>query len=131
MKRDIFFKGVKVICFLLLISGSYLIYSTLNYYGREGLETAEHATCSAFGSCSACAGVKTSTDGLCAWDSKVGKCRVPSSSDNALYVSTSSQCAAKTGAPADSLWLDATFGCPTCPPITTLPNGTGITAQHT
>lgn len=131
MKRDIILKGGKFIIFLLMISFGYLIYSTLNYSGREGLETAKYGKCSAFGSCTACAGVKTSTDGVCAWDSKVGKCRVPSSSDNALYVSTDTKCAARTGATEDALWLDPTFGCPSCPVLTTLPNGTGMTAQKT
>lgn len=126
MKRDIILKGVKVICFLLLISGSYMIYSVFNT-DREGFTD----KCSSFGDCVACSGVTTSTDGLCAWDGKTGKCRKPTTTDTDYVIKTQG-CPRTTvynTAHTDGLWKDPEFGCPTCPALTVLPANTAISVQ--
>ena len=129
MKRDFLLKVVKVIMVLLLISGSYLIYSVFNT-GREGL-TSGPAKCSSFGDCATCSGVTTTADGLCAWDGKTGKCRVPTATDTDYVIKTQGcpRTTAYNTAHTDGLWKDPEFGCPTCPALTVLPANTSISVQ--
>ena len=128
MKRDIILKGVKVIIFLLMISGGYLIYSVFNT-GREGFAP---TLCSQLGDCAACSGVIATTDGLCAWDGKTGKCRVPTTTDTDYVIKTQGcpRTTAYNTAHADGKWKDPEFGCPTCPTLNVLPANTAISVQH-
>jgi hypothetical protein len=127
MKREIILKGIKILCFLLLISGSYMAYSVFNT-GRDGF-----ANCSQLGDCPACSGIITSKDGLCAWDGKIGKCRVPTTTDTNYVIKTTGcpRTTAYNTAHTDGIWIDPTFGCPTCPALTVLPANTMMTAQKT
>ncbi len=121
MKRHII---IKVFLFLLIVCGSYLVFSS----SREGFSPSK---CSQLGDCAACSGVTTSSDGLCAWDGKIGKCRVPTSNDTDYVIKTQGcpRTTAYNDAHADGVWSDPNFGCPVCPTFTTLPTGTGITIQ--
>ncbi len=124
MKRYIIFKAI---LFLTIISGSYLIFSFFSS-SREGFSPTK---CSQLGDCAACSGVVTSSDGLCAWDGKTGKCRVPTEKDTDYVIKTQgcSRTTTYNSAHTDGIWTDSEFGCPVCPTFTTLPAGTGITAQ--
>ena len=125
MKRDIIFK---ILLILLLISGSYMVYSVLNNPYREGFAP---ALCSELGDCAACSGVTTSKDGLCAWDGKTGKCRKPTDKDTDYVIKTQGCPRTKTydEAHTDGIWIDSSFGCPTCPVLTVLPANTAISSQ--
>ena len=127
MKREIILKSVKILCFLLLILGGYLLYSGFNT-GRDGF-----ANCSQLGDCAACSGVTASKDGLCAWDGKTGKCRVPATTDTDYVIKTTGcpRTTAYNTAHTDGIWIDPSFGCPTCPALTVLPANTAISVQHT
>jgi len=133
MNRKILLNIIKVILFLFFLSTCWMIYSTGQNI-REGF-----AQCSELGDCTACAGIRTSGDGICTWDSKIGSCRKPTPSDNANYASTSSSCAARTTGfaagytlgktPTDSIWTNPNFGCPVCPTLYTDKGGSKMTAQ--
>lgn len=135
MNRKILLNIIKVILFLFFISTFWMIYSTSQNM-REGFSPAK---CSELGDCKACAGIVTTEDGACAWDSKTGVCRKPATGDDATYVSTSSSCAARTTGfaagyslgkpPTDSIWTNPNFGCPVCPTLYTDKGGSKMTAQ--
>ena len=133
MNRKILLKIIKVILVLFFLSTCWMIYSTGQNI-REGF-----AQCSELGDCKACAGIRTSGDGICTWDSKIGSCRKPATGDNANYASTSSSCAARTTGfaagysdsmpPKDAIWSNPTFGCPVCPKLYDITAGSKMTAQ--
>jgi hypothetical protein len=135
MNRKILLKIIKVILFLFFLSTCWMIYST----SQNMSEGFSPTTCSQLGDCKACAGVKTTTDGLCTWDSKMGVCRKPTTSDDATYASTSSSCAARTTGfaagytlgktPLDAIWTNPNFGCPVCPKMYDITAGSKMTVQ--
>ena len=127
MRREFIVKIVQLIIVLLLVSGGYMIYFVFNPC-NEGF-----ANCSQLGDCSACSGVTTSTDGLCGWDGKTGKCRVPTTTDTDYVIKTQGcpRTTAYNTAHTDGIWIDPTFGCPTCPALTVLPANTAISFQKT
>jgi hypothetical protein len=135
MNRKIVLIMIKIILFLLFLSTCWMIYSTSQSM-REGFVPAK---CSELGDCTACAGVKTSTDGVCAWDSKTGVCRKPATGDDANYVSILNQCATRTTGfaagytnkvtPSNAIWINPNFGCPVCPTLHEFTGGSKITVQ--
>lgn len=135
MNRKILLSMIKVILFLFFLSTCWMIYSTSQNM-REGFAPAK---CSELGDCKSCAGVKTSTDGVCTWDSKIGECRVPVPKDDTTYVSILNQCSARTTGfaagytakvtPSDAIWTNPKFGCPVCPTLHDVANGSKITVQ--
>jgi hypothetical protein len=136
MNRKIILKMIKVILFLLFLSTCWMIYSTIQNM-REGFAPTK---CSEFGDCKACAGTITATqgDGRCAWDSKIGKCRKSSTSDDGIYVSSDNKCSTRTTfpithssgiMPTDAIWTDPEFGCPVCPTLHDLGSNSKITTQ--
>jgi hypothetical protein len=135
MNRKVLLNIIKVILFLLFLSTCWMIYSTSQNM-KEGFAPAK---CAELGDCTACAGVKTSTDGVCAWDSKTGVCRVPAAGDDANYVSILNQCSARTTnfatgytagkTPDNAIWTNPNFGCPVCPTLHSVTGGSRITTQ--
>jgi hypothetical protein len=126
---------IKIILFLFFLSTFWMIYSTSQNM-REGFAPEK---CAELGDCTACAGVKTSTDGVCAWDSKTGVCRKPATEDDATYVSILNQCSTRTTGfsagytagktPDNAIWINPNFGCPVCPKLNTITTGSKITVQ--
>jgi hypothetical protein len=135
MNRKIILNMIKVILFLLFLSTCWMVYSTIQNM-REGFAPAK---CSELGDCKACAGVKTSGDGICTWDSKIGVCRVPATGDDTTYTSTDNKCSERvTGFPAgytagekltNSIWVNPKFGCPVCPTLYEVTDGSQMTVQ--
>jgi hypothetical protein len=133
MKRNIVLNMLRVILFLLFLSTCWMIYSTSQSM-REGFAPAK---CSELGDCTACAGVKTSTDGLCTWDSKEGVCRKHWVGDNTIYASTDKSCSARTTGfptgyskpPENAIWTNPRFGCPVCPTLHDVAAGSKMTVQ--
>ena len=133
MKKQILLNMIKITLFLFFLSTCWMIYSTGQNI-REGF-----AQCSELGDCTACAGIRTSGDGICTWDSKIGSCRKPATGDDANYASTSSACAARTTGfaagynagktPTNSIWINPNFGCTVCPTLYTDKGGSQITSQ--
>lgn len=135
MKKQLLLSIIKVILFLFFLSTCWMIYTT-GINTREGFAPEK---CSELGDCRACAGIKTSEDGICAWDSKIGSCRKPTKEDDATYVSISPQCSLRTTGfsesytsrktPDNAIWVNPNFGCPVCPKLHEVPGGSKITVQ--
>ena len=133
MKKQILLNMIKFILVLFFLSTCWMVYSTGRNI-REGF-----AQCSDLGDCTACAGIVTSADGICAWDSKIGSCRKPTPTDDANYVSTNNTCSKRTTGfaagyttgktPENAVWTNSNFGCPVCPPLYEVTGGSKITAQ--
>lgn len=135
MKKQILLNIIKITLFLFFLSTCWMIYST----GQNMREGFAPAKCSELGDCTACAGKITSGDGICTWDSKIGSCRKPTTTDDKNYVSTLPACAARTTGfaagyttgktPTNSIWTNPNFGCPVCPTLYTDKGGSKMTAQ--
>jgi hypothetical protein len=135
MKKQILLNMIKIILFLFFLSACWMIYST----GKNIREGFAPAKCSELGDCKACAGIVTSVDGICTWDSRMGLCRRPTPTDDANYSSTLPACSARTTGfaagyslgttPADAIWTNPNFGCPVCPTLYDVNGGSKMTAQ--
>ncbi len=135
MNRKFLLNIIKVVLVLFFLTTCWMVCST----GQNMSEGFSPARCSQLGDCKACAGVTTTTDGVCTWNSKTGVCRKPRLNDNKNYTSTSSSCAARTTGfaagytlgktPLDAIWINPKFGCPVCPTLNIIKRGTKITTQ--